>query len=107
MTSAHLGTVDLSICGKTVQLKYDWAVLSQIITKHGAEVLASIFIATPAQIADMVVIGAPGAGLTTEDIMKASPPLMPIMKAIDTAIGFAYFGPEGPPKKSADDKKNS
>jgi hypothetical protein len=107
MTSAHLGTVDLAICGKTVQLKYDWAALSNVITKHGVEVIAAIFTASPAQIADMVVMGAPTSGLTAEEIMKSSPPLMPIMKALDAAIGFAYWGPDGPPKKTADDKKNS
>lgn len=108
MTSAHTGHVDIKICGKEARLRYDWAAISAIMTKHGNDVLVNLLHATPAVVADVLAAGLKESGITAADIMGDSPPILPLIGHIDRAMEFSYYGPDGAPtRQSADNKKKT
>jgi hypothetical protein len=101
----YLATVEVELDGKTYKLKYDYEAISAVISKYSKDILTKMYESTPAEIADIVSIGLRDDKVDAKTIMEYSPPIFTMCKLIDQAIGFAYFGPEGPPKVEKGDKK--
>lgn len=85
------------IGGHDYVLKFTWRALSEIEQKYGDS--PNLF--DPDVIAVIAAIGLRDRHpeMTTERIMDLSPPLVPFAKAVQTAIQWAYFGPEGIPNE--------
>ena len=106
MDNPYKGEIEVTVCGKTCRLKFDWTAITEILNTYGTKVFSEIVHATPETVARILAAGLRQEGITAEQIIKESPPLMPLMKAIDRAISAAYFGPkEQPPTEEGDASK--
>lgn len=93
------------IGGQDYILRYTWKALSEIEEKYGDK---------PNLFNPEVLSIVAGAGLrdrhpemTAGEIMRLSPPLMPLVRDVQTAIQWAYFGAESvPPDDGKSVKKN-
>lgn len=103
MTNKYTGEVDITIGNRALKLRYDWAAIAEIMTMHGSDVLAQMLQCSPAIIADVLASGLKGQ-MTAAEIAAASPPLMTMITAIDKALAFAYYGPDGPPPPASKKK---
>jgi hypothetical protein len=82
-------------------LVFDWRALSIIRSEIGQGGLEHAMTGTDLEMLAKVI----SAGLRrnhgeewpAEKIMELSPPLLPAVKAIETAINLAYWGPKGVP----------
>lgn len=92
----HTATVSIEIGGKNYQLKYDYAAMSALdaeCTRDDLENLNNIPIAKLVKILHIgLMVHHPD--VTENDIMKASPPVAAVAKAIDNALIYTRFGPE-------------
>ncbi len=87
----------IHIGGHDYVLKFTWRALSEIEQKYGDS--PNLF--DPDVIAVIAAIGLRDRHpeMNAERIMDLSPPLVPFAKAVQTAIQWAYFGPEGIPNE--------
>ena len=85
----------VNIGGSEYVMKFTWRGLSEIEQKYGEN--PNLF--DPGIIAHVASIGLRDRyqEMTADMIMDISPPLVPFAKAVQTAIQWAYFGPEGIP----------
>jgi hypothetical protein len=98
------GERQVSINGKQYALRFTWAALAEIEQKHGEN--PSLF--NPEVLASVAASGFVHRHpeLTAEAIMELSPPIVPFAVAVQEAIRWANFGPEGPPESKAAEKKS-
>ena len=92
------GEYPIEINENTYTLVFNWKALAQINDEHGIAALQDVGgIMNPETVAGILLAGleTKHAGeLTKEDIIKASPPLVPTIQIIAEAIHFCYFGTE-------------
>lgn len=93
------GEYETTLDGKPVTLVFDWRAQSRAQAAHGPDVFKKLFDLGPDAVASVMAIGlkAMNPEWTKEKILDLSPPLIPVIKDIDKALGIAYFGPDGPP----------
>ena len=99
----YTGEVDLRLGEKTVTLQFDWTSWSRLETEVGiAEVDGIIRGRDPRALAHLIAIGLAKhhPEITAERVIAASPPLVPTIAALQQALNWAYWGPEGPPTTS-------
>lgn len=98
------GEKAIEINGKRYILRYTWRALAEIESKHGEN--PSLF--NPETLASVAEAGLRKhhPELTAEAIMELSPPVVPFAMAVQEAIRWANFGPEGLPKQAATEKKS-
>lgn len=103
----YKGTVEFKLGDKAYVLNYNYEAIAEMISKFGKEILNNLYDSSPADLAEIIALGLKADGVKAKDIIDFSPPFFPSCKLVDQAIGFAYFGPEGPPKieKPKDSKK--
>ncbi len=102
----YLATVDFVLGDKTYRLNYNYEAIAEVLSKFGKEVLNTLYELSPNELAEILAIGLKADNVSAKQIMEHSPPIFATCKLIDEALGYAYFGPEGPPKvKSEDGKK--
>ena len=101
MTTAnkYVGEVSLDIAGKKYILRYDWNAIGKLKTKFGPDFDQKISRASIES--DMVIMAVvlaiglerhhPGK-LPVEKIIDLSPPVVPVVDAINKAIVYAYHG---------------
>lgn len=82
------------IQGRTYVLRFTWRAVAEVSHKFGDN--PNLF--DPETIAAVAAIGfkEKHPELTAEAIMDMSPPLVPFAKEVQTALQWAYFGPENP-----------
>ncbi len=104
----YLATVQIDLGGKSYTLKYDYQAISAVLSKYGKDILSNLYTVTPEELADIISCGLRDDKIDAKAIMEFSPPIFATCKLVDEALGFAYFGPDGPPKaeKSSDKKKS-
>lgn len=108
MTNKYTGEVEIQLGGKTLKLVYDFRALSKITSKHGKDALQTILQGLDVDlIASVLHIGLVKHQplITIEEIMEASPPVVPMIKAIDEAMTYALYGAEGQPEAVEPEKK--
>src|SRR4051812_32178841 len=104
MDNQYTGDVILTMGGEDYTLCYDWKAISDIETNSGPEALRALFSASPQALSVIIAAGLQKhhAGITPEDVMALSPPIVPAKKIVNQALEYAYFGPEGAEKYAAD-----
>ncbi len=97
--NSYRGDVALEIGGKQYVLKYDWTAVVQLKTEFGNEFdLETSRAMTEMDLPVLAKILAIGlecyqlGKFTDQDIIKLSPPIVPIIGAIEKAISRAYYG---------------
>lgn len=91
----YTGEVEIQIGAKKAILVYDWRAIAELQTKLGADAITDMFKQVkPSTIAEILLIGfkKKSPDVTLEDILDASPCLIPTVKLIEKAITFSYFG---------------
>lgn len=80
-------------------LEYDWAALSRLAKKYGGTV--NLF--EPETLSGALEIGLQKhhAGMTADDVLAASPPVVQAISAFNLAMQRAYFGDKEPPPDAA------
>lgn len=96
MTNKYTGEIPLKIGEKNGILVFDWRALAAIKSKFSHEQLGLLTEQSPAVLAEMLVMGFQkhSKDITFDDVMDASPAIAEMVAAIDTALLFAYQGPE-------------
>lgn len=91
------GGVSLMIGGAPRALRFDWCALSALREKYGPTFQDAINDAMMGQdfavMADVIAAGSPG--LSADDVMRDSPPVVDAVRAISAALRLAFYGPEG------------
>lgn len=110
----YTGDVEIDLNGAKFTLCYDWRAISEVQTKHGVEAFQSLFkTPNPLVAAEILLCGLRKhhPDLKIETLLDMSPPIIPVIKAIDKAISVAFFGAENAPEdktevaKEGDEKK--
>jgi len=110
MDNKYSGMVGVRIGDKDYSLFYNWEALAKIKSTYGSSIIRDLYSAEePAKLADVVSIGLSHKHpeMTPELIIKLSPPIMPLIMAVDKAMAYAYFGNELPDVPEEDKKKLS
>ena len=98
MSNPYKGDVDLDIGGKRHTIRFDWQAISELKANHGPDILKTMIAdPDPKLLAPITALAlqAHHQGMTAEDVYKASPPIFPLIRALDQSLAFAYFGYEG------------
>jgi hypothetical protein len=107
MDNKYLGSKEITLGGKKVKLFYDWAAIAGIKSELGEKGLANLIAKSPSDLSIVIAAGLQKHQpdeYTPEDIMKISPPIVPITTAINQALEFSYWGPDGAPDIDEDPK---
>ena len=84
-------------------LVYDWDAIGRLVDALGADFDTKISEAATAL--DMKIIATAlsiGAGVSVDDVMRASPPIRQAMDAINTAFILAFHGHTGVPQNATE-----
>lgn len=103
--SAYDGAVSVRLGAADYELRFDWAALAEIKQRHGDEAdLMDLSV-----LASVASIGLRRAHpeLTSERILQLSPPVAPLVWAVQRALEWAYFGPEGAPEAKASARRGT
>lgn len=96
MINKYTGEVTVQIGGKDYILKYDWSVLAEIQSEMGLDTIFQLYSQPTKILAPLVAHGlkARHPEMTAQVINELSPPILPMQKAVDLAIRYAYYGPQ-------------
>lgn len=101
--NAIRGEIEVPIEGKNYTLRFTWDDLAAMEAAHGDN--PNLFdVETVASIAALG-FHSHHPELTAARIKELSPPLLPFAQTVQTALQWAYFGPEGIPEESEKAKK--
>lgn len=100
MANPHTGEVSLQIGGGVQILSFDWRAISQIRADLGADGQARALAGDLEPLATLVAIGLSrhNPDWDAARVTEASPPVMSTIKAVESALAAAWFGPDGLPK---------
>jgi hypothetical protein len=109
MTNKYTGAVSVDFGKVKGELVYDWNALATVKTEFKDEQIATLYSATPKQIARLLEIGfqKKNPEITADLIMEESPPMLQLAGLIDKAILYAHWGAEEAEKmiKEDDDRR--
>lgn len=106
----YTGEITIKIVGKDYPVCFNWRALSKVKSLFTDAIWSNLQGADPEKLAEILEIGIDNPEVTKEFILDASPPLISVVKVLDQAVGFAYFGPDGVPEatdQSDDNKKKT
>jgi len=95
-----MGVKYVTIDGERLALRFTWKALAAIEQEFGEN--PNLFDA--AILARFLELGIDQPAWTAERIISLSPPMLPMVKAVQEAIQFAYFGNEAPAGDEAEKK---
>ena len=103
--NAVTGEKIVEINGQRLVMRFDWRALAEVEQRHGDK--PNLF--SSDTLAAVAAIGLRGKHpeMTAEQIIDLSPPLVPLAQAVQTALQWAYFGPEAVTEASEDSKKKN
>ena len=93
-----MGDVPVEIGGQTYTLRFDHAALDELQENVGDN--PNLFDSKTVGLATAIGLKRHHPEMTTEKIREISPPLVPLAKAVQSAIQYAYFGTEPVPEES-------
>lgn len=107
--SAIDGFVEIRLGTDKYNLRYDWSAISEIHQTIGDKALLAIFSASPSVIAKVLYIGLKKnhPDITEDKIMQCSPPIIPLLEDIQTALNYSYYGSALPPENKGDSESDS
>ena len=108
MDDPYNGEVSLNMAGENYTLVYDWAALAKLKTTFTESDLDAIVNGENMEMmAEVMAIGLQRhhEGIAAEEIKKLSPPLLPTVTALNKALTYAYFGPDGDTATKTPQKK--
>lgn len=99
MSNRYTGEVDFDINGQKRTMLFDWAAVAELKEQHGGPNILKTLMLEP----DVKVLSSVAGiafkrhhpEMTAEVIFDLSPPIQPLLAALDIALAFVYFGPEG------------
>lgn len=100
--------IDLGSLGRCT-LRYDWRAQAQLQPLvDGCDLAAVLAGRDPDRLAAIVAAGLRRhhPGISAEQVLDASPPLMPVATAVVQALNRARFGRDTPPPSDHDDDAN-
>jgi hypothetical protein len=100
MGNPYKGEASVEIGGKRLPLRFTWDVIARIKNELGADALGLVLGGdSPEVMAKLLALALQEAkpGITTADVMRASPPYVPTIQAIKKASDLFYWGPDGAP----------
>ncbi|MBF0358859.1 MAG: hypothetical protein HQL70_09645 [Magnetococcales bacterium] len=104
MPNRYTGEMVIEVGGEVYPLLYDWRALALVQSEVSKEQQAMALNGDDIDsLAKLVAAGV--EGLTYEDVLSASPPLMITIQAVDIALTAAYYGPNGPPEEIENPKR--
>jgi hypothetical protein len=94
----YTGEKTIVLGGKDYTICFDWRAISRVHSECGMAVLGDLLRASPEAIGVVLEAGLAKyhPEFKKEHLFDITPPLIPIVKAIDAAIHAAYFGPDDP-----------
>lgn len=97
----YVGDMPVDIAGERLTLAYDWKALARIRAELGAEGQTEALSGNPEKLGLLVSIGLERhhPEWTPDKVLKASPFVIPMVKAVEQALVVSFFGPEGVPKE--------
>lgn len=101
MRNTYTAETPVEIDGQDLTLQFDWRALAAVKTAFGGADLGQLIRGDdPTALAKVLAIGLARhhPAWTAERILDASPPVMPIVDALTTALNAAYYGPAGVPE---------
>lgn len=92
----YTGEQPIKIGTKQCTLVYDWRAVAALKSKFKKEQFEALLDQNPADLAEILQIGLQKhhSDITVDAIMDSSPVVADVAKAIDTALLYAYYGPE-------------
>lgn len=106
MTNKYTGEASITIGKDTHSVSFNWRKLAKIKSLFTDQIWSNLQGADPETLAEILVIGIDKHDVTKDYILDNSPPLIPVIKALDEAVGYAYFGPDGLPEEAQGDTDN-
>lgn len=99
MENQITGDVEFNMGGKAYVLNFDWAALNSLKSKYNDDQLTEVLNGNMGDIQIIAEVLADGLkkhhkDITPADVIKASPPLVPTIQALDRALSIAYWGAE-------------
>jgi len=95
MDNKFTGVVPLEFGGKEYKIVFDWEALALLKSEFSQEEQSKLFTQqNPHVLAKVLVFGLKRhhPEVTAEQILKASPPFLKVVSALDRALRWAYFG---------------
>jgi hypothetical protein len=101
------GEVKVKLGGKDYTIVYNWAALADIQEKHGFNLLLNLANAKIDAVADVLLVGLKKhhPDVTKEFLLEASPPLIPLLTALNEAVTYCFYGADGAPKEAGEEGK--
>lgn len=104
--NAYTGDVPVAMAdGTTRTMRFDFEALAACRTELGDEqALKIVFGGDVRALATLALIGfrRHHPEMTLAELQDIFPPVVPLQRAIEQALSFAYFGPDGPPAESGE-----
>ena len=99
MANKYTGVVKIQIGKQTYNLVFNWNAIAEVKSFYKADDLVTKLNsgAEPMLLANVLAAGLKEnhPEITAKQIIQQSPPIYNMVKAIDQAMAYAYFGPEG------------
>lgn len=99
MANKYTAVVKIQIGKQTYDLVYNWNAIAEVKSFYsGDDIITKLNTGTdPILLAKVLAAGLREnhPEITATQIIKYSPPIFKMVKAIDEAMSYAYFGPEG------------
>jgi hypothetical protein len=92
-----MGAASLAIAGEVRSLRFDWLALAALRERYGADFYERVNeILLGVELREMAYLIEAGCGLPADEVMRASPPVIPAAQAISRALHVAFHGDEMP-----------
>lgn len=109
MANKYTAVVKIQIGKQTYNLVYNWNAIAEVKSYYpGDDIITKLNGGTdPILLAKVLAAGLKEyhQEITSKQILEISPPIFKMVKAIDDAMNYAYFGPEGYEETKALKKK--
>ncbi|HKJ75400.1 MAG TPA: hypothetical protein VKA19_14900 [Alphaproteobacteria bacterium] len=106
MANKYRGETPVKIGRKTYKLAYDWNAIATLRSQFGADYFDKLAKAADESdvrfLAEVIAVGLRkhhDKPPTPDEVISASPPIIPMIEAINTALTAANWGPDGPPEE--------
>lgn len=92
-----MGAASLAIAGEVRSLRFDWLALAALRERYGVDFSERVNeILLGVELREMAYLIEAGCGFPADEVIRASPPVIPAAQAISRALHVAFHGDEMP-----------